>query len=96
MASAPGRSWIYLHEPLGGGETEFPDLGFKIEPKLGRAVLWNNLYASGEGNYSTQHQSLPVTAGTKTIITKWFRVPKVPKPRQARDSPAGSFRSRPP
>jgi len=77
------RTWtfmVYLHEPQGGGETEFPDLGFKIEPKLGRAVLWNNLYDSGEGNYSTQHQSLPVTAGTKTIITKWFRVPKVPKP----------------
>jgi len=76
------RTWtfmIYLHEPLGGGETEFPDLDFKIEPRVGRAVLWNNLYASGEGNYSTQHQSLPVTAGTKTIITKWYRVPKVSK-----------------
>jgi len=77
------RTWtfmIYLQEPQGGGETEFPDLGLKVEPRLGRAVFWNNLYAWGEGNYSTQHQSLPVTAGSKTIITKWFRVPKVPKP----------------
>jgi prolyl 4-hydroxylase len=75
------RTWtfmVYLHEPEGGGETEFPELGLKIAPKLGRAVLWNNLLASGEGNHSTQHQSLPVTAGTKTIITKWFRVPRRP------------------
>ena len=71
---------VYLHEPEGGGETQFPELGVKVEPRLGRAVLWNNLHASGEGNYATQHRSLPVTRGTKTIITKWFRVPRVPKP----------------
>ena len=71
------RTWtfmIYLNEPGGGGETEFPDLGMKVTPKLGRAVVWNNLRESGEGNDATRHQSLPVTAGTKTIITKWFRM----------------------
>jgi homospermidine synthase len=72
------RTWtfmIYLNDVEGGGETEFPEIGVKLTPKRGRAVAWNNLRASGEGNELTRHQSLPVTAGTKTIITKWFRTP---------------------
>ena len=73
------RTWtfmIYLNDPEGGGETEFPDIGLKVTPKRGRAVVWNNLVGTGEGNGATRHQSLPVTAGTKTIITKWFRMPR--------------------
>ena len=79
MGDLGQRTWtfmIYLNDPEGGGETEFPDLGIKVSPKLGRAVVWNNLHASGQGNDATRHQSLPVTAGTKTIITKWFRMPR--------------------
>ena len=79
MGDLGQRTWtfmIYLNDPAGGGETEFPDLGIKVSPKRGRAVVWNNLRASGEGNDATRHQSLPVTAGTKTIITKWFRMPR--------------------
>jgi prolyl 4-hydroxylase len=79
MGELGQRTWtfmIYLNDPEAGGETEFPDLGMKVSPKLGRAVLWNNLQASGQGNDATRHQSLPVTAGTKTIITKWFRMPR--------------------
>ncbi|HUQ29726.1 MAG TPA: 2OG-Fe(II) oxygenase [Usitatibacter sp.] len=79
MATLGQRTWtfmIYLNDPEGGGETEFPDLGLKVSPKRGRAVLWNNLHSTGQGNDATRHQSLPVTAGTKTIITKWFRMPR--------------------
>lgn len=79
MGDLGQRTWtfmIYLNDPEGGGETEFPDLGIKVSPKRGRAVVWNNLHSSGEGNDATRHQSLPVTAGTKTIITKWFRMPR--------------------
>ena len=71
---------VYLNEPEGGGETEFPDLGMKVTPKPGRAVIWNNLRRTGEGNDHTRHQSLPVTGGTKTIITKLFRMPRVKPP----------------
>ena len=72
------RTWtfmIYLNEPQGGGETRFVDLGIAVKPKLGMAVLWNNLLPSGEPNELTRHQGMPVTAGTKVIITKWFRMP---------------------
>jgi prolyl 4-hydroxylase len=77
MGELGQRTWtfmIYLNDVEGGGETEFPDLGMKVSPRKGRAVIWNNLLSSGEGNNATRHQSLPVTAGTKTIITKWFRM----------------------
>jgi hypothetical protein len=40
MGALGQRTWtfmIYLNEPAGGGETEFPDLGVKVAPKLGRA-----------------------------------------------------------
>ena len=67
---------IYLKDPRSGGETRFPTLGMKVMPRQGRAVVWNNLRGTGEGNDATRHQSLPVTGGTKTIITKWFRMPK--------------------
>jgi prolyl 4-hydroxylase len=77
MGNLGQRTWtfmIYLNDVERGGETEFPDIGLKVKPKRGRAVVWNNLLRAGEGNAATRHQSLPVEAGTKTIITKWFRM----------------------
>jgi len=72
------RTWtlmIYLNEPESGGETRFVELDITVKPKLGMALLWNNLLPSGEPNYFTRHQGMPVTAGKKVIITKWFRMP---------------------
>ena len=77
------RTWtfmVYLGVPEGGGETRFNDVGLTVTPKLGMAVAWNNLLRSGEGNAFTRHESMPVTAGTKTIITKWFRTPRLSPP----------------
>ena len=72
------RTWtfmVYLNVPEGGGETRFVDVGLTVKPKLGMAVAWNNLLPSGEPNYKTHHEGAPVTAGVKTVITKWFRMP---------------------
>ena len=72
------RTWtfmVYLNEPESGGETRFVELDMSVKPKLGMALLWNNLLPSGQPNYFTCHQGTPVTAGTKVIITKWFRMP---------------------
>lgn len=70
------RTWtfmVYLSEGCRGGETEFPKLGLKISPKKGTALIWNNLHKDGTPNPYTMHQSHPVIAGEKVIITKWFR-----------------------
>ena len=65
---------IYLNEPEAGGETRFVDVDLTVKPRLGTALFWNNLLPSGEPNNFTRHQGMPVTAGTKVIITKWFRM----------------------
>ena len=73
------RTWtfmVYLNEPAAGGETNFVDAGFAFKPKLGQAVIWNNLHPDGQPNAHTLHQGMPVTSGAKAIITKWFRRPR--------------------
>ncbi|HEY3075838.1 MAG TPA: 2OG-Fe(II) oxygenase [Burkholderiales bacterium] len=73
------RTWtfmVYLNDVEEGGETAFVNVGLAIPPKAGTAVLWNNLRADGTPNYDTLHHGMPVKAGYKAIITKWFRRPR--------------------
>ncbi len=70
------RSWtamIYLNEPDGGGETNFPKAGMCVTPRAAMLVLWNNMDEIGAPNEQTLHEGVPVSAGTKYIVTKWFR-----------------------
>jgi prolyl 4-hydroxylase len=70
------RTWtamIFLNEPEGGGETSFPKANIKVTPRTGNLLAWNNLNIIGEPNYFSLHEGMPVTAGTKYIITKWHR-----------------------
>ena len=64
---------VYLNDVKKGGETEFVNVGKKIRPKQGMAVIWNNLNADGSINPNTIHHAHPVISGHKSIITKWFR-----------------------
>jgi len=65
--------FIYLNDVEEGGETEFLNLGIKIKPQRGRAVIWNSLTPQGVPNPNTIHQAHPVIRGYKCVITKWFR-----------------------
>jgi prolyl 4-hydroxylase len=70
------RTWtfmIYLNEPTEGGETAFVCVGAVLRPKAGLAVTWNNLTPEGCANMRTLHCGMPVVAGFKAIVTKWFR-----------------------
>ena len=70
------RTWtamIFLNEPEAGGETAFPKADIKVAPRTGNLLAWNNLNIIGEPNYFSLHEGMPVTAGTKYIITKWHR-----------------------
>ncbi len=70
------RCWtamIYLNAVEVGGETWFPHAGFMVPPTEGRLIVWNNLGADGSPNLDTLHAARPVEAGTKYVLTKWFR-----------------------
>ncbi len=70
------RSWtamIYLDDPESGGETLFSAAGLKVTPRTAMLLAWNNMDKKGAPNIQAFHESLPVIAGQKNIVTKWFR-----------------------
>lgn len=70
------RTWtamMFLNAPEAGGQTFFPKANVRISPRAGNLLAWNNLDAAGEPNMASLHQGLPVEAGVKYIITKWYR-----------------------
>ena len=78
MEAARGgqRSWTamaYLNAVEAGGATAFTLPGLEIEPTPGALLLWNNALPDGTPNEATLHAGLPVIAGSKYIVTKWYR-----------------------
>jgi prolyl 4-hydroxylase len=64
---------IYLNEPKAGGATRFKRIDKTVQPEAGKLLAWNNLLPDGRVNPDTLHHGMKVRAGTKYIITKWFR-----------------------
>ncbi len=73
---AGNRTWtvmIYLNEPEAGGATRFKAVDKIIQPETGKLVCWNNRRLDRSMNPATLHQGMKVRAGTKYVVTKWFR-----------------------
>jgi prolyl 4-hydroxylase len=77
VASEGGqRTWtamVFLNRPDAGGCTNFPRAMVKVEPEPGTLLTWNNNDREGLSNPFSHHEGMPVEAGTKYILTKWFR-----------------------
>lgn len=70
------RTWtamMFLNEPEAGGQTFFPKAGVKVTPRTGNILIWNNMDEYGMPNLFSLHQGMPVEAGVKYVITKWYR-----------------------
>lgn len=70
------RTWtvmIYLNEPEAGGATRFKAIDKTVQPETGKLLAWNNRRPDGSPNPTTIHHGMKVRAGTKYVITKWFR-----------------------
>jgi len=70
------RTWtamIYLNEPVAGGATRFKTIDKIVQPEAGKLLMWDNRRADGTPNPSTIHHGMKVRAGTKYVLTKWFR-----------------------
>ena len=73
---AGNRTWtvmVYLNTPDAGGATRFKAVDKIVQPETGKLVAWNNRRADGSPNPATLHQGMKVRAGTKYVITKWYR-----------------------
>ena len=70
------RTWtamIFLNEPDAGGQTWFTKANVRVTPRTGNLLAWNNLDQYGQPNPYSLHTGMPVGAGVKYIITKWYR-----------------------
>jgi prolyl 4-hydroxylase len=70
------RTWTamaFLNLPEAGGQTMFPKAGLRITPAIGYLLIWNNMDREGYPNDFSLHQGCPVEAGTKYVLTKWYR-----------------------
>ena len=68
--------FIYLNNVRKGGETAFPDIGVKVKPRKGAAVMWpnvptNNLFSRLD---ATHHAALPVIKGVKHGVNAWIHL----------------------
>lgn len=76
VAMGGQRTWtamVFLNAPEAGGRTDFPSANVTITPRTGNLLIWNNLDELGEPNAATLHQGMPVEAGVKYVLTKWYR-----------------------
>jgi prolyl 4-hydroxylase len=70
------RTWtvmLYLNDVDAGGATRFKAIDKIVQPETGKLLAWNNLRADGTCNPSTIHHAMKVRAGTKYVVTQWFR-----------------------
>jgi prolyl 4-hydroxylase len=70
------RTWtvmVYLNPVEAGGATRFKAIDKFVQPETGKLLAWSNLRPDGTPNPSTLHHAMKVRAGTKYVITKWFR-----------------------
>ena len=73
---AGNRTWtamVYLNVPDAGGATRFKAVDKTIQPETGKLVCWDNHRPDGSLNPATIHHGMKVRAGTKYVITKWYR-----------------------
>jgi hypothetical protein len=67
---------IYLNEGLEGGETDFPDLGWRYRGGKGDALLFWNVDPAGAPARLTRHAGLAPQVGEKWLLSQWLRGPK--------------------
>ena len=64
----------YLNDVHQGGETDFPVLGIKVQPRAGRLLVFNNVGEDrSKPHPDSLHAGVPVVEGIKQCFTIWFR-----------------------
>jgi len=68
--------FLYLSDVEEGGATKFNHLGFEVQPKKGRAVLWPSVLDADPfaADRRTQHEAMPVARGAKYAANAWIHM----------------------
>jgi prolyl 4-hydroxylase len=68
--------FLYLSDVEEGGETSFPDLGFEVKPKAGRALFWPSVRNEEpfRKDPRTMHEAKPVIRGEKLAANAWLHM----------------------
>jgi prolyl 4-hydroxylase len=64
---------IYLNDVESGGETAFPEIGFRVLPRKGNAAYFEYANSRQQVDSQSLHAGAPVLAGEKWALTKWMR-----------------------
>lgn len=64
---------IYLNDDYGGGETDFPLLGWRFKGRKGDALIFWNVGPDGMLEASSVHAGLAPEGGEKWVMTQWIR-----------------------
>lgn len=62
---------LYLNDDFSGGETYFPELDHKVNPKKGSCLVFNDIDENCAIIPESLHSGLPVSEGTKYIIVSF-------------------------
>jgi len=80
-ANGPGRgkrrriatALLYLNSDYEGGETHFPELGFRVRGAVGDLLIFHNLAGDDVPDPRVVHAGLPIIRGEKWLATRWIK-----------------------
>lgn len=64
---------VYLNDDYAGGETDFPEAGFRYRGRRGDALWFSNVDGRGAPDPRSIHAGLPPVTGTKWLLSQWVR-----------------------
>lgn len=64
---------VYLNEDFEGGETDFPQVGFRYRCRTGDALVFSNVDPVGQQEPAALHAGVPPTKGEKWVLSQWVR-----------------------
>jgi prolyl 4-hydroxylase len=64
---------VYLNDGFSGGATYFVHNALRVVPRVGDAVIFDNVRTDGSIDPMSQHAGEPVTSGVKWLATRWIR-----------------------
>ena len=64
---------VYLNDGFEGGGTRFTASGLRIKPRIGDAIIFDNVRPDGTIDPRAQHAGEPVVKGVKWLATRWIR-----------------------